>query len=195
MQKVNERDWFSVRRRVVDVQQGTLCYHLHNADHCLGGNFRDQVSMILICSWSVEVFTSPPSQKWKQVKPTPKTYKPCQTQRCTRQVDSLLPLLDMIPSQRRSNLSKQFTCNIFVLLFDKMLENFIQEYTLNGLKLMPSISPAKIKVKCLFKLPKKPGIMKFLCPHKMNTNFKQCFSLMKTRPAKSVNNIHAKLIV
>ena len=53
----------------------------------------------------------------------------------------------------------------FILGFGKMFENFIQEYTLNGLKLMPSISAAKIKVKCLFKLPKKPGIMKFLCHH------------------------------
>ena len=88
--------------------------------------------------------------------------------------------MDMTQRQRH-----KFSFNIFVFGSGKMLENLIPEYTLNGLKLMPSISPAKIKVKCLFKLPKKPGIMKFLCPHKMNTNFKQTFSLMKTRPAKS----------
>ena len=57
-------------------------------------------------------------------------------------------------------------------------KKLIQEYALNGLKLMPSISPGKIKVKCLFKLPKKPGIMKILCRHKMNTNFKLCCSLL-----------------
>ena len=94
--------------------------------------------------------------------------------------------MDMTQRQRH-----KFSFNIFVFGSGKMLENLIPEYTLNGLKLMPSISPAKIKVKCLFKLPKKPGIMKFLCPHKMNTNFKQTFSLMKTRPA----NILAVLII
>ena len=57
-------------------------------------------------------------------------------------------------------------------------KKLIQEYALNGLKLMPSISPGKIKVKCLFKLPKKPRIMKILCRHKMNTNFKLCCSLL-----------------
>ena len=60
---------------------------------------------------------------------------------------------------------KKYISFCFILGFGKMFENFIQEYTLNGLKLMPSISAAKIKVKCLFKLPKKPGIMKFLCHH------------------------------
>ena len=67
--------------------------------------------------------------------------------------------------------------NIVVFCFFEIFESLIQKYALNGLKLMASISPAKIKVKCLFKLPKKPGIMKFLCPHKMNTNFKLCCSL------------------